>query len=116
MTDLSLVNYDWLWNSIAELSMQEVQEYYKAVLTFHQAIGQNLPILVQLELTLPFSLTDDIYFTGTELLHLNKTNILMLSQLQNLSILECENLAQESVYRLLEVLGKRLQKVTLTNI
>ena len=62
LTDLSLVNYDWLWNSIAELSQQEVQEYYKAVVTFHQAIGQNLPNLVELELTHPFSLRDDVYF------------------------------------------------------
>jgi len=68
--------------------------------------------------------TQDLYignnarhaFAGTEILHLNETNILMLSQLHNLSILEVENVAQESVYRLLEVLGKRLRKVTLTNI
>ena len=62
LTDLSLVNYDWLWNSMADLSMQEVKDYYKNSITFHQAIGQNLPNLLQLELTHPFSLRDDVYF------------------------------------------------------
>ena len=55
-------------------------------------------------------------FAGTEILYFSNQHISAISQLDKLSILELENIAPESAYNLLERLGKRLKKVTLTNI
>jgi len=62
LRDLSLVNYDWLWNNLCSMTMEEIKVYYQSMTQFHQALGQNLPSLSKLEITHPYTFRDNLYF------------------------------------------------------